>query len=85
MPILSRFYGILIVMYFNDHNPPHIHAKYSGYEALFDLNGFLLEGSLPRRAQAMVREWIKLHTIELNANWEMAREGMPLSPISPLE
>lgn len=44
MPIISRFYGILIAMYFNDHNPSHFHAKYSGYEALFNFEGEILEG-----------------------------------------
>ena len=58
MPVISRFYGILIAMYFNDHNPPHFHAKYSGYEALFDFNGKVIEGDLPKRAVKFVQEWI---------------------------
>lgn len=56
MPVISRFYGIAIVMYFNDHNPPHCHAKYSGYEAIFDFDGNVLEGELPPRAAGFVRE-----------------------------
>ncbi len=56
MPIISRFYGIVITMYFNDHNPPHFHAKYSGYEALFNFDGLLLEGELPKRASVFVKE-----------------------------
>lgn len=61
MPIISRFYGIIIAMYFNDHNPPHFHAKYSGYEARFDFEGEVLEGELPVRATKFVQEWISLH------------------------
>ena len=85
MPVISRFYGILIVMYFNDHSPPHLHAKYSGLEALFNLEGLPLQGSLPTRAEQMVREWIRLHKIELEQNWARAKAGNALLPITPLE
>lgn len=85
MPIISRFYGILIAMYFNDHNPPHFHAKYSGYEALFNFEGDVIDGDLPKRAVAFVREWIALHQEELVLNWENARSGEPLNYIAPLE
>ena len=61
MPVISRFYGILIVMYFNDHNPPHLHAKYSGDEARYDFDGNVLEGKLSNRASNIVKEWISLH------------------------
>ena len=83
MPVISRFYGILIAMYFNDHNPPHFHAKYSGYEALFDFNGKVMEGELPKRAVKFVQEWISLHKQELEENWEKARNGEPLNHIAP--
>ena len=85
MPIISRFYGIVIAMYFNDHNPPHFHAKYSGYEALFNFDGVLLEGELPKRAANFVKEWISYHKSELENNWEKARSGQPLDYIAPLE
>ena len=85
MPVISRFYGILIAMYFNDHNPPHFHAKYSGYEALFDFNGKVMEGELPKRAVKFVQEWISLHKQELEENWEKARNGEPLNHIAPLD
>ena len=85
MPVISRFYGIVIVMYFNDHNPPHCHAKYSGYEATFDFEGNLLEGELPSRATNFVKEWISNHKPELNENWDNARSGQPLNYIAPLE
>ena len=85
MPVISRFYGIVIAMYFNDHNPLHFHAKYSGHEALFNFQGNVLEGELPRRASRMVADWIELHGNELQDNWQKARSGEPLSQIEPLE
>lgn len=85
MPVISRFYGIAIVMYFNDHNPPHCHAKYSGYEAIFDFEGNVLEGEFPPRATRFVTEWISEHQLELDSNWEKARSGQPLDYIRPLE
>ncbi len=85
MPIISRFYGIIIAMYFNDHNPPHFHAKYSGGEARFDFEGKILEGELPARATKFVQEWISLHKQELEDNWTRAQNGQSLNHISPLE
>lgn len=85
MPVISRFYGILIAMYFNDHNPPHFHAKYSGHEAIFDFSGELIEGSLPNRASKLVKDWLSLHEEELSENWRRARSGEPLLQIEPLE
>ncbi|WP_417594122.1 DUF4160 domain-containing protein [Oceanospirillum sp.] len=85
MPIISRFYGILIAMYFNDHNPPHFHAKYSGQEALFAFDGTILEGQLPKRATSFVQEWLVIHKDELEENWRRARDGEPLMNIEPLE
>lgn len=85
MPVISRFYGILIVMYFNDHNPPHFHAKYSGYEAIFGFDGQIIEGEIPKRAVKFVQEWITYHHTELEQNWEKARAGEPLDYITPLD
>jgi len=85
MPVISRFYGIVIAMYFNDHNPPHFHAKYSGYEGIFDFDGNIVEGELPRRAISFVKEWVSSHKSELEENWNKARTGQPLNYIAPLE
>lgn len=85
MPIISRFYGILIAMYFNDHNPPHFHAKYSGSEALFSFDGEIIEGEFPNRAIKFIQEWISYHQVELQENWDKARSGEPLNYIAPLE
>ena len=85
MPVISRFYGILIVMYFKDHNPPHFHAKYAGYEATFDFDGNITGGGLPPRADKLVSEWVAVHRVELNENWDRARAGRALNTIAPLE
>ena len=85
MPVISRFYGIVIAMYFNDHNPPHFHAKYSGHEALFDFSGNVIEGSLPGRASKLVKDWIGLHASELEENWRRERAGAPLDISEPLD
>jgi hypothetical protein len=58
MPVVSMFYGIMIKIFFNDHNPPHIHAVYGEYNALIDINTLeLIEGDLPPRALNLVKEW----------------------------
>ena len=85
MPELSRFFGIVIAMYWRDHNPPHFHAFYGQEEALLTMDGEVLSGSLSRRALALVREWLVLHRQELLDNWERAQARLPLEPIEPLE
>ena len=86
MPRLSRFFGITISMYHNDHSPPHFHAKYAGSEASFAIDTLeQVEGQLHRRARAMVLEWASLHRSELWESWEKAREGLPLAEIDPLD
>jgi hypothetical protein len=73
-------------MYYNDHSPPHFHAKYSGSEASFAIETLeQMEGQLHQRARAMVLEWASLHRNELWENWERAREGLPLEEIDPLD
>ncbi|HMQ77583.1 MAG TPA: DUF4160 domain-containing protein [Flavobacteriales bacterium] len=85
MPELCRFYGIIIRMYFMDHNPPHFHAEYQGQRAEFDIRTLeLIAGGLPSRAHALVLEWAALHRQELLANWKLAVEGELPSPIDPL-
>lgn len=86
MPRVSEFFGIIIAMYYNDHVPPHFHAKYAESEAEIAIETLeIVEGSLPRRVLALVLEWAVLHRPELRANWEMARAGQPLARIEPLE
>jgi hypothetical protein len=86
MPRVSQFFGIIIAMYYNDHAPPHFHARYGDHEATLVIATLeTLSGWLPRRAMALVLEWAALHRSELTANWERARHGEPLAAIEPLE
>lgn len=73
MPVISRFYGIVIKMYFlaSEHNPPHIHAVYGEYLGVIDLNTLeMIQGDLPSKALALVKEWAKAHQKELLSMWE---------------
>jgi hypothetical protein len=73
-------------MYFSDHNPPHFHACYAEHEAAISIETLeILFGDLPRRARALAIEWASLHRAELQANWDLARAGLPLNEIDPLE
>lgn len=86
MPRISEFFGVIIGMYFNDHAPPHFHAKYGEFEAVVVISTLeVLRGSLPRRALALTVEWAIAHRPALEENWERARRGEPLSAIPPLE
>lgn len=84
MPRISSFYGITILMFFGDHNPPHFHARYAGHSARVDLDGTILEGELPRRAARLVREWASIHADELLECWERAVNHEPPGTIEPL-
>ena len=86
MPEISRFFGIIIAMYYNEHAPPHFHAKYGNEQASLRIdNGEILDGSLGRRASRLVEEWRALHQAELLEDWMRARAREPLSKIEPLE
>jgi len=86
MPRVSEFFGIVIAMYYNDHAPPHFHARYGGHEATFVIETLeVLAGQLPRRATALVLEWASLHRAQLIANWDKARQGVALDYIEPLD
>ena len=85
MPEISRFYGIVIKMYFADHDPPHFHAEYAEHEARIAISTLaLLSGQLPPRAMGLVAEWATMHQEELRAIWERARSAKPLGRIEPL-
>ena len=86
MPRVSKFFGIVIRMFYNDHPPPHFHAEYGEYEAVYNIETIeRMRGKLPRRAHAMVVEWATLHRAELWINWRRARGGLPLRRIDPLD
>ena len=78
MPRISEFFGIVIAMYYNDHAPPHFHARYAEHEATYRIDTLaVLEGSLPRRAAALVIEWAEVHGPELAEDWDLARAAQP--------
>jgi hypothetical protein len=86
MPEICRFFGIVIRMFFDEHDPPHFHAEYQGHKAVFDFNGNVTKGSLASRtATKLVREWIDLRLEELKEDWELARAGKEVRKIDPLE
>ncbi len=86
MPTISRFYGILIQMFYSEKHRPHFHVVYAEYRASVEIEtGRIVVGRLPRRALQLVREWAKQHRGELIENWERARREEPLEPIAPLD
>jgi len=86
MPELSRFFGIVIRMFYSDHEPAHFHAMYGEYEALIEVDTLaVFRGSLPRRALALVLEWAALHRDELREDWRRASQGEMLNEIEPLD
>ena len=85
MPEISRFYGMVITMYFKDHPPPHSHVRYGDYRAAISIaSGEPLNGALPRRAATLIAQWIRLHRAELEENWTTLAYGGMVSAIEPL-
>ena len=84
MPEISRFYGIIITMYFPDHNPPHFHVKYNEFHATIDIGTGKKTGNLPDRAAKLVNEWLELHKSDLMDNWRKMEKGEPMLTIKPL-
>ena len=86
MPEISRFYGIVIKMYYNDHAPPHFHAEYGEHELIVGIAPIaVLAGQAAPRVRSMVIEWAGLHLAELVANWERCRNAEPVERVAPLE
>jgi hypothetical protein len=86
MPEISRFFGIVIRMFFDDHNPPHFHAEYGDNEALIDIQTLrLFAGHVPPRAFGLVIEWATIHQQELVDDWRRAQSQEALRKIDPLE
>ena len=83
MPVLARFYGIVIRMYYaqSEHNPPHIHALYGDDMAAINIiTGEVMDGYLPPKAESMVQEWTKIHKEELLHIWQ-SQEFKVLPPL----
>lgn len=89
MPVISSFYGIIIMMYYLDtkqHKLPHIHIWYQGKEAVLSIpQGELLEGGMPNNKKKLVEAWIEIHQDELLADWELAVNGSKVFSIEPLK
>ena len=84
MPEICRFYGIVIFMNYNDHQPPHFHARYQEQEVTIEIQTGIVQGKMSRRALRMLFEWSDKYQEELMRNWELARERRPLEKIPSL-
>ena len=85
MPEICRFFGIVIAVYYDDHNPPHFHARYSGRKVSIEIQTLkILEGEISSRALGLVVEWASLHKEELMKDWELAKSNQPPEKIEPL-
>lgn len=86
MPEICRFFGIVIMVYYADHPPPHFHVRYGGQKGIVSIEPLaLIEGNLSPRVLGMVTEWAALHHEELLENWDLARQHLPLRRVKPLE
>ena len=89
MPVISMFYGVIVMMYYFDtdrHHLPHIHIKFAEFTCVISIaDSDLLEGDLPKNKLRLVWAWIELHREELLANWELAKSGSKLFDIKPLQ
>ncbi len=85
MPEISRFFGIIVAMFFDDHNPPHFHARYGKDGVAIEIASLrVLEGQIPARALGLVMEWALQHQKELLQDWNLAKNNKPLKKIAPL-
>ncbi|MEW6481845.1 MAG: DUF4160 domain-containing protein [bacterium] len=85
MPIISRFFGIIIYMYWREHVPAHFHAKYGDEEVVVEIETGRVTGYMSKRALSMVQEWRELHKEKLLNDWHLAEQNKPLKRIEPLE
>lgn len=85
MPEISRFLGIIIQIFYDDHNPPHFHARYGDKKGTFEISSLnVMEGNLPIRVRNLVVEWGDLHKEELMEDWALAQKGHVPNKIDPL-
>ncbi len=85
MPTISAFFGIIIRMFYREHEPAHFHAEYQAQAGKFNLDGEMRVGNIrSRTARRLIRQWAHLHRRELETNWENMRAGRPLERIEPL-
>jgi hypothetical protein len=88
MPVISMFYGVIVLMYYFDnrkHRQPHIHVQYAEEEAVISIpDGDVIEGSIRTAKLKLVQAWIEIHRDELMANWQLAVNGQAVFKIEPL-
>jgi hypothetical protein len=85
MPEICRFFGIVIRMHFDDHDPPHFHVEYGGENGVVSIEDLtMISGAIPPRALGLTVEWASLHRDELRQLWRRARNLEPLRRIDPL-
>jgi hypothetical protein len=85
MPAISIFFGIIIRMFYNEHEPLHFHAEHQGQRGKFDLTGRMVAGNIgSKTARRLIRQWAKEHEAEIRANWQRIKAGKPLEMIEPL-
>ncbi len=86
MPEISRFFGIVIYMFNDEHNPPHFHVRYADQQALINIQTLeMMEGNLSRRATELVIDWAELHQSELLENWNICSQKQKPHKIEPLK
>ena len=85
MPEICRFYGIVIAIFYNEHNPPHLYAKYGSDKVSIGIDGLTIsDGSLPPRAMGLVIEWATCHRKECLNVWQQAKDNQQPNKIEPL-
>jgi len=85
MPTISTFYGLVVLMFWDDHNPPHFHVRYANAQALVSISDLqIIQGQLPRRAERLLLEWAQDHQVELMENWELCNNLKAPKTIAPL-
>ena len=86
MPIISAFFGIVIRMFYREHEPAHFHAEYQGQQAKFDFSGKMIAGDMKSKtARRLIKQWASAHRAELEGNWGKMKKGRTLEKIAPLE
>lgn len=86
MPYISMFFGIIVRMFHNEHNPPHFHADYQGQRGMFNFDGELIKGNLTSiTSKRLIKQWTLLHKTELQDNWNKASYGKQIDRIAPLD
>lgn len=85
MPEICSFYGLIVLMNFKDHSPPHFHVWYGDYKVIVTIKEGLVKGEMPKRALKMIFDWLEQNKDDLLEDWELAQKGEPLKKIQPLK